>query len=175
MRMKITQDESGFTLIESMIALLVLTTGVVGMASLFLAGMRTATSAPNELVATQKAAEAIESVFSARDAHTATWAQLRNVSDGGIFINGATTLKLSGADGILNTADDGSLESVTLPGVDGTIGTGDDTTQALRGFTREIRIVQLNATLRQVTVTITYPAGSTTQTYALTCLISQYA
>lgn len=170
-----TRDESGFTLIESMIALLVVTTGVISMASLFLAGMRTATSAPNELVATQKASEAIESVFSARDAHTATWAQMRNVADGGIFVGGATSMKLAGPDGILNTADDSAEETVTLPGVDGTIGTGDDTTQNLRGFTREIRIVQINTTLRQITVTIRYPAGQTMQSYVLTSLISQYA
>ena len=65
-------SEKGVGLIEALIAMLVLSVGAIGMAGLFLHGMQAATSSPNELVATQKAAEAIESVYSARDSHTIT-------------------------------------------------------------------------------------------------------
>lgn len=167
--------ESGFTLIETMVAMGVLTVGCIGMVSLFLAGMATATSAPNELIATQKAAEAVETVFSARDARIVQWAMLRNQSDGGIFLGGPKPMTLSGADGILNTSDDGAVETMTLPGPDGLFGTGDDKTVSLAGFTREIAITQLTPTLRQITVTITYPAGAMTQRYVLTSLISPFA
>ncbi len=168
-------DQQGFTLVETLIAMLVLTVGVVGMGSAFLAGMQTAAGAPNELVATQKAAEAVESVFSARDSHSITWAQLKNVSAGGIFLNAATNVNLPGPDGIVNTADDGAIESATFPGEDGTLGTADDTTLALKGFSRKIEIVELSASLRQINVTVKYPSRSTIQTYVLTALISQYA
>jgi type II secretory pathway pseudopilin PulG len=168
----------GITLIETMIAMLVLTVGAIGMASLFMYGMQSATSSPNELVATQKAAEAIESVFSARDSHTLTWAQLSNVSAGGIFLDGATPMTTAGLDGVLNTADDGPVESTELPGPDQTLGTEDDTTQTLIGFTREIVISELdpvNPDLRDVTVNIIYQAGTTTRTYSLSALISRFA
>lgn len=171
-------SNSGFTLVETMIAMFVLTVGVVGMASMFLHGMAATTSAPNELIATQKAAEAIESVFAARDSRTVTWAQLRNVADGGVFIGGQTNMYRAGADGILNTADDSAtgIESFQLPGPDGTFGTGDDTSQSLIGFKREIRITnETSVTLRKITVTITYPAGATQKTFTVTALISQFA
>src|SRR5437016_6162032 len=108
--MKRIFSERGVTLIETLIAMLVLTGGAVSLAGAFLYGMQAATSSPNELIATQKAAETIESVFSARDAHTLTWAQLRNVADGGVFLDGAKAMNVAGKDGILNTADDGGVE-----------------------------------------------------------------
>ncbi len=168
--------ESGITLIETMIAMLVLTVGAIGMAGVFLQGMNLAATAPKELVATQKAAEAIESVFGARDSHTVTWDQLRNVSHGGIFVDAATPMKVAGADGVLNTADDGAVESVELPGPDQNLATpADNKTETLTGFTRQITISDLSQILRQVTVTITYQAGATTRTYALTAYISAFA
>jgi hypothetical protein len=169
------------SLIEAMIAMLVLTVGGIGMAAMFLQGMRTAASSPTELVATQKAAEAIESVFSARDSHTITWDQLRN-TDAGIFVKDAQSMMVAGADGILGTADDGEvgaqtgvLETVVLPGPDQTIGTGDDKTETLRGFSREIQISDVTDDLRLITVIIKYPAGATIQSYTLTSYISAVA
>ena len=117
-------EESGFSLVETIISMGVLTVGAIGMAAVFAQGLQSTATSPNELLATQKAAEAIESVFSARDARTLTWAQVRNTADGGIFLGGATDMNLAGADGILNTGDTGeTLESDNL-----------------ERFTREIRI-----------------------------------
>ena len=171
------EDEAGITLVETLIAILVLTVGAVGMAATFLHGMKVAGSSPAELTATQKAAEAVESVYSARDSHTITWAQLRNVSDGGIFVDGATEIRTGGDDGIINTGDDGEvLESVTLPGPDQNLETAaDNRIETLAGFTREIRIEDVSSVLRSLTVVITYKAGSTTQTYTLTTYISAFA
>lgn len=167
--------ERGVSLIETMIAMLVLTVGAIGMASVFLYGMQSAASSPNELIATQKAAEAMESVIAARDSHIFTWAQLRNVSEGGIFLNGAKSMKVAGADGILNTSDDGAVETVLLPGPDQLLGTADDRTETLSGFTREITIVNVTTSLRSIAVTITYQAGSTSRTYTLTGYMSAYS
>lgn len=168
-------SQNGVSLIETMIAMLVLTVGAVGMASVFLYGMQSATSAPNELIATQKAAEAVESVFSARDSHTILWDQLRNVADGGVFLPGPRDMKIAGNDGILNTSDDGAIESVELPGHDQLLGTDDDVTETLNSFTREIAISDLSTTLREITVVITYQAGSVSRRYTLTAVISAFA
>jgi type II secretory pathway pseudopilin PulG len=169
--------ESGITLIETMIAILVLTIGAVGMGATFLHGMRAAGSSPAELTATQKAAEAIESVYGARDSHTITWAQLKNASDGGIFQDGPQDVKTGGDDGIVNTGDDGEVvESVVLPGPDQDLSTAaDNRTETLAGFTREIQIEEISTVLRSLTVIITYKAGASTQTYALTTYISQFS
>jgi hypothetical protein len=168
------QSETGLGLIEAMIAMLVLTVGAVGMASTFLHGMHNVTGSPNELVATQKAAEAVESVYSARDSHTITWDQLRNAAYGGVFKNGPQPLKVSGLDGVINTSDDGEIESVTLPGPDQVMETPDDRVEMLNSFTREIQIrdVPNRTDLRTLTIIITYKSGATTQNYTLSTYIS---
>ena len=153
------QQESGFSLVETIISMGVLTVGAIGMAAVFAQGLQSTATSPNELLATQKAAEAIESVFSARDSRTLTWAQIRNTSDGGIFLGIETDMNLAGADGILQTGDNGeTLESDNL-----------------ERFTRKIHISDLSNDLRSITVTIRYPAGSSMRTYELTAYISTFA
>lgn len=173
--MRAMRGEEGMSLIETVIAVGVLTVGAVGLAAAFVGGMALVVSAPSELVATQKAAEAVESVFGARDSHTVPWEKLLNVADEGIFLDGPQPLKLAGPDGIVNTSDDGAVEEVTLPGLDQTLGTADDRVEVLSRYTRQIRIVELSPVLRSVTVTITYPAGSATKSYTLTAYISAFA
>jgi len=168
-------SESGFSLLETVFAIGILTVGALGMVAVFLQGMNSATSSPGDLTATQKAAEAMESVFSARDSHTLTWAQLRNGSDGGVFLNGPHPLKLAGDDGIVNTSDDGTIETIVLPGRDQMMGTPDDKTQVLSGYTREIQIVDLSADLRAITVIVNYQVGTAYRTYTLTAYISTFA
>lgn len=168
-------SQSGFSLLETVFSLGILTVGALGMVAVFLQGMQSAASSPGDLTATQKAAEAMESVFSARDSHTVTWAQLRNGSDSGIFLNGAQPLKKAGADGIINTSDDGAIETVVLPGRDQLMGTADDKTQVLSDFSREIRIVDLSSDLRAITVIMTYKVGTVARTYTLTAYISTFA
>lgn len=169
------RGDAGFSLVETLVAILVLSVGILGLSQAFVVGVQKALSSPYEVLATQKAAEAVESVFAARDSHTITWAQMKNVADGGVFANLATDMKVAGADGILNTSDDGAVESFTFPGPDGTVGTPDDKTLTLDGFTRQIAIVELSPYLRQITVTISYPVNGQTKTYTVTSLISQYA
>jgi type II secretory pathway pseudopilin PulG len=170
------RSDAGMSLIETLIAILVLTVGAVGMAATFLQGMQFATSSPNELVATQKAAEAMESVFSARDAHTLTWEQLMNEADGGVFKDKPDDLRLAGPDGIVNTRDDGEVEFVWLPGPDDDLRTSpDNRKQALTGFTRQIVIERISKDLRSVTVVIEYPSGAARKKDQLTSYISKYA
>lgn len=170
--------QAGVTLIETLIAMLVLLVGAIGLAGAFLYGIDRTTSAPSETIATQKAAEAIESVFAARDSLAVDWDDLKNASDDGIFLDGPQDMHLAGPDAILNTSDDlmQDIESYTLPGPDGDLATTEDNEVVeLTGFTREIAISELSAVLREITVVITYQAGTTTRTFTLTALISAYA
>lgn len=172
-------SDRGTSLIETAIALGVLSVGALGVAAIFTQGMARTNSSPGDLIATQKAQEAIESVFAARDSHTITWAQLRNVtgtgSDGGIFLDGPLPIKDPGNDGIINTADDGAVETTTYPGRDLAFGTADDISVTLSGFTREIQIRNLTADLRSITVIVTYRDGPAVRRYTLTAYISNYA
>jgi prepilin-type N-terminal cleavage/methylation domain-containing protein len=173
-------NERGFSLIETMIAVGILAVGLLGSAALLAAGLQRIASSPRDLIATQKATEAIESVFSARDTHTLTWAQIRNVhgasgTDGGIFLDGAQGVRAPGADGLIDTEDDGAVESTVYPGADRQFGTADDVTEALSGFTREIRIRDVEANLRSITVIVSYRDGAATRSYTLTAYISSFS
>lgn len=174
----------GFSLMETVFAIGILAVAVLGLAGVMAAGMRHLSGSPSHVVAAQKAAEAVEDVFAARDSHKLTWDRIRNVAgesgdDDGVFVDGAQTMRTAGDDGLVNTGDDPStIETTTLPGPDGLLGTGDDREVALDGFTREINIRDVpneGGQLRSITVTITYNAGSTRQSFTLVTYISSYA
>jgi prepilin-type N-terminal cleavage/methylation domain-containing protein len=183
-------SQRGFSLIETIMALGVLTVGLMGAAAVITQGMQRVSSSPSDLIATQKAAEAIESVFSARDSHVLVWAQIRNVlgssgTDGGVFIDGPQPLKLVGPDGLVNTADDASqpVESMVFPGQDQKMFTADDVTVTLSGYTREIQIrdvpgeLDVNGicNLRSITVIVVYQFAQTSRKYSLVTYISTYS
>jgi len=173
-------SSKGFSLAETVVALGVLTTGVLGAAAVFVTGMQNLTSSPSDVVATQKAAEAMEAVFSARQSGKLTWTQINNVANGGVFLNGAQPLYRAGADGLVNTADDSAagIETVTLPGPDGLLNTVDDKVVTLGGYTRQIQIADVtgeNAQLRVITVTIRFTNGPSVRTYTLQTYISSYS
>ena len=173
-------SSKGFSLAETLIALGVLTTGVLGVAGVLAKGMQHLSSSPADVVVAQKAAQGIEAVFTARDTGKLTWAQIKNKNDGGVFLNGPQKLKKPGADGIVNTLDEDlePVEKVTYPGKDDILGTADDKYVYLDNFTREIAIADVantNGELRSIVVTITYQNGLTTRTYVLKSFISAFS
>ena len=167
----------GFTLIETMIAIAVLSIGVLSLAAVFSEGILSIASSQSDLIAKEKAAEAIESVFTSRATGVLTWNQIRNVSDGGIFKNGPQPLLDPGNDGLINTADDDTSkpDSIVTPGPDGLLGTSDDVVIPLSNFTREISITDRGVNLRQIVVTIRYTVGRLSLQYSLTTYISSFA
>ena len=183
-------SQAGFTLIETVMALGVLTVGLMGAAAVVTTGMSKVTSSPYDLIATQKAAEAVESVFSARDSHVLVWANIRNVlgasgTDGGSFLDGPQPIRLLGSDGLFNTAVGASqpIETMVFPGPDQMMYTADDVTVSLAGYTREINIrdvpgeVDVNgiSNLRSITVTVIFQAGPMQRKYTLVTYISNYS
>lgn len=178
-------SEKGFSLAETMIALGILTVGVMGAAGVLASGMQNLSSSPSDVIVTQKAAQAVEAVFSARDSLKLSWSQIRNErggsgSDGGVFKDGPQPLYAAGTDGLVNTADDSSagIETMTLPGKDQLLGTSDDITQSLTQYQREIEIRDVpneNGELRSIKVTITYQNGPTVRKYVLQSFISAYS
>jgi prepilin-type N-terminal cleavage/methylation domain-containing protein len=158
-------DERGFSLIEVMAAMLILTAGLLPLAGLFTASVQRMTASTPMLMAREKAREAIESVHAARDTGEASWPTIRNVSSGGVFVDGAQPLRAPGADGLVNTADDGTIELLATE------------------FTREILITPLsldsgpgiNPNLREVKVIIRYKTYGNWRQYVMTTYISAYS
>jgi hypothetical protein len=177
--------ESGFTLVETIVSLALLATGLLSVAAVFGSGMKMIGGSSGDLVLVQKATEAIESVFTARDTKVVTWSQIRNIvgdgqSSGGIFKDGAQPIKDPGADGMVNTADDGTVEVARLPGRDNLLNTSDDEFITLSDYTREIEIRDISASLRRIRVIVRYYPGGTgsgaaVQEFILVTYISTYA
>jgi prepilin-type N-terminal cleavage/methylation domain-containing protein len=177
--MRAPDRDSGFTLIEVMVSMVLIAVGAMALAGAVALGARRLTGSQDQLLASQRAAEAAETVFKARDNRVLTWAQIRNVvgasADGGVFLDGAREVREPGADGLCNTADDGAVAAVRKPGPDGLLNTVDDELTPLWGFTREIEIRDVGPSLRQVRVIVRYRTPSGQAQYVLTTYVSQYA
>lgn len=188
------ESERGFTIIETMIAITIMSIGIMTVIAAFATAITATNNAQENLIARQKTLEAMESIYTARNAQQLTFNQIANVSSGGIFTNGSTQLLAAGPDGLVNTSDDVSFpangpcaagpECLVLPGPDGVLGTSDDKAMSLANFTRQIQIspvlesdgVTVNPNLRQVTVTVSYATGGSTavRSYTVNALISNF-
>jgi len=178
-------SQRGFSLLEVLISMVVLTVGMVSLLAVFGTAMAATQDAQEDMIAKQLASESMESILTARDSAQLTWASINNVSNGGVFVDGPMTINLAGADGIVGTADDipAGPELLTLPGPDGIVGTADDQQLSLANFSRTIVISPVvsagstTADLRNITITISYITPqfkAIKKNYVLTSFISQY-
>ena len=152
-------SESGFTLIEVMVASVLLSIGLVVLAQSFTVGFAMVVRAQDNTMAQQKAREVLESVLTGRNTQNLTFDNIDNVGTGaGIFLTALQPLYQPGHDGIIGTADDADagMETITLPGPDGVLGTSDDDVRPLTNYKRQIEITTLTDTLKQIKVTIQY-------------------
>ena len=185
---RLSQDERGFSLIEVMLSMVILTIGLLAMLSVFGIAMAATQTAQENGTAKQLANEAIESILTARETANVTWDQIQNSGSGGIYLPGFLPVNCAGVDGIVGTADDAACGPQILeqPGSTGVYaGTcPPDVCTPLINFQRQIQILPLFPTgsliaiptLRQVTITIQYntPQFKLPRQYVLNTFISQY-
>ena len=176
---KLRHSQSGFTMIETVVAMGVLAIGVLSLVAMLADSLAYMQSSQWDYIAQQEAAKTIESIFTARDMGQATWASICNIGNGPscAFTAVPTQLCAAGPDGILGTADDNcaAIDSILQPGADGTFTA--PTLQPLSTFTRTIAIrpVAGVANLNSITVTINYRAGRFFRQYVLTTNISNFS
>jgi prepilin-type N-terminal cleavage/methylation domain-containing protein len=195
------QTQRGFTLIETMIAIVIMSVGLLAVMASFGTAIAATASAQEDLIARHKALDAMESIYTARNSQQLPFTSINNVAAGGIFLSGPQPMLCAGADGIVGTADDapctapdtgaacpGGVECLVLPGPDGVLGEGppnDDVVFSLSNFTRSITFNNvflpaaqgggINTNLIGVTITITYiKPGWPARTYTVNGLISSY-
>jgi prepilin-type N-terminal cleavage/methylation domain-containing protein len=177
---------SGFSLLEVVISMAVLTIGLVSLLGVFCLAMASTQDTQQDMIAKQLANESLESIVTARNTAQLQWTSILNVSDGGIFLNGYQPMYKAGADGILGTADDvsgGGYQTITEPGPDGIYGTSDDIVLGLNNYQRQIQILpvtdnngNVSATLRAINISIRYSTPRTVapKTYTLSSFVSAY-
>ena len=190
----VKSDQRGFSLIEVMISVAILTIGLLAMIGTFVTALQSTRWAQEDLIAKQKAMEALESIYTARNTSQLSFAQIANISGGGIFTDGYTQMLAAGNDGLVGTADDANfpangpcaagVENIRLPGPDGILGNADDTCMSLSTFSRQILVSQVlqqpgnvpNPNLKQITINVQYfrPGMRAPRVYTVQALMSSY-
>ncbi len=172
--------QQGFALLETLIAIVVLMIGLLAVLATFAMAIGNTNSVQLDSIARQKATEALESIFTARQTSQITFAKIQNVGAGtGIFTTGFNPMTDPGPDGLDGTGDDVPAAPIRLPGPSGVITgrTPPDVLVNLGNFTRQIQIANVpgNPNIRQITVTVRYPVPQGWfKSYQVQALISSY-
>jgi prepilin-type N-terminal cleavage/methylation domain-containing protein len=183
--------DRGFSLIEVMFSMAIMTIGLVSLLGVMGLAMASTSTSEQNAIAKRLANEAMESILTARETDQVQWSNIANgncaVGTGcttGIFLAPAQPINCAGADGIVGTSDDAACGPVVLdqPGPNGVFmnscPAGPDICIPLTNYTRTIAISQYgaDANLNNVTITVTYtnPQLKVPQNYVLNTLISQY-
>jgi type II secretory pathway pseudopilin PulG len=172
-------EQQGFALLETLIAIVVLMIGLLAVLATFAMAVGNTTSVQNDSIARQKGAEAVESIYTARQTGQITFDKIQNKGTGnGIFTVGFTAMTDAGPDGLDNTGDDVPAVPIRLPGPSGVIkNTTEDVLVDLGNFTRQVAIADVpgNPNIRQITVSVRYPVPQGWyKTYQVQSLIASY-
>ena len=163
-RRRADPSEAGFSLLEMVIAITILSIGLLGVASAI--GYAIVASNHGRSITNTKllAVSMLEQMETLRDTNNLTFGQIANV--GQVSNTGAVKVFLGfqpgfqqvsinpGPDGIFGTADD-----LIDAGTDGIFGTRDDFVNpnlALVGVTRQVQITNLSSKLKKIQVTVGY-------------------
>ncbi|HEV7472945.1 MAG TPA: prepilin-type N-terminal cleavage/methylation domain-containing protein [Pyrinomonadaceae bacterium] len=176
------ESEGGFSLLEMVIAITLLTVGLLGVASAI--GYAMVASNHGRSITNTKllAVSILEQMETLRDTNNLTFGQIANVGfvdDHGAVKNfagfqpGFQQVSINpGPDGIFGTVDD-----LIDAGVDGHFGgnPNDDFVNpnlALVGVTRQIQITDLSARLKKIQVTIKYEVSGVTKDLVATSYLN---
>jgi type II secretory pathway pseudopilin PulG len=158
-------SESGVTILEMVVAMLILTVGLLGLAASIGYAVTVSNKGRNLTNTKLLVVSLLEQMETLRNTEQLTFGQIANqgqVDNTGAprtFVGFPTAFQpLSinpGPDGIFGTDDD-----MISPGPDNIYGNSDDlidTTWAVPGYERQISVTNLSANLKRVQVTLRYP------------------
>lgn len=166
-------DSSGFSLIETTIALVVLLVGILATLTAVSFGVLSMQESEKRSLAKEVARSTMETIFSIRDLQAFdpqtgepyNWNSIKvnNGSNGGIFLSGWRPIRENpGDDGIFGTPDDACPASSSC-----TVGTYTNNSPIVNGLDRQIEIFDITENnvvrKRRITVRVRYPIGQLTR------------
>ena len=161
-----TDFEAGFSLIETICALLILTIGLIGTAAALTYAFEYGTTSRNVGSAKLIITSTMEEIESLRNTRRLNFAQIANVADvdnvgaknpfAGFSVDYRPIALEPGLDGVNGTPDD-----MMEPGPDGTLGTPDDVENVAlsrSGYMRRITItpLPLDPTIKKIEIKVRY-------------------
>jgi hypothetical protein len=170
---KAKSSQAGTSIMETLVAAVVLTIGILSVATVFSSSLEIIALAQADTVARNQAQAMIEGIFASRNTGALPFAAIQNqsVAPGvGIFKDGMAQALQAGPDGVMNTADDGPALEV---GPDG---------KPLSNFQRQIAIstvflqdgVSPDPNERKVQVWVQYRIGRMVRTYTQVTYVSTF-
>jgi hypothetical protein len=162
---RIPSSQAGVTILEMVIAMLVLTVGLLAMAGSIGYAVTVSNKGRNVTNTKLLVVSLLEQMETLRNTQELTFGQIANagavdntgaVKDFAGFPVGFQPISINpGPDGIWGTSDD-----LINPGADNIYGTSDDFTDpswGIAGYSREVVISNLNPNLKRIQVTVRYP------------------
>jgi type II secretory pathway pseudopilin PulG len=160
------RSEAGVTILEMVVAMLILTVGLLGLAASIGYAVTVSNKGRNLTNTKLLVVSLLEQMETLRNTEQLTFGQIAN--QGSVdnppgstnpfigFPTGFQQLSINpGPDGIFGTSDD-----LISPGPDNIYGNSDDivdSTWAVGGYQRQITITNLSANLKRIQVTVRYP------------------
>ena len=146
-------DQAGFSLLEAVVAICILTIGLVGTAAAITYALQFSAISQNVTKSKLLLMSSIEQVESLRNSRRLEYKQIANT---GAVNNTDTVNNFSG----FSTGFQPITEN---PGADGVFGTADDVPAATPSpYTRQIIITELSASIKKVQVIVRYPGKGDT-------------
>jgi Tfp pilus assembly protein PilE len=160
--------QAGFTMLEMVVAMMVLMVGLLALASAVGYALSVSNSGRNVTNTKLLVVSVLEQMENLRNTRELTFGQLANTNEvdntgstvafGGFLAGLQDVTKTPGPDGIYGTADD-----KTSPGPNGTYGDSDDvpndSSLVVAGYKRQIAVTVLDTGLKKIEVTLQYPGG----------------
>lgn len=176
--MKKKQNEAGFSYIETMIAIVILSVGILGSLSALTFGVLSVRESEMKTKAKELAGSSVETIFAVRDLKSdgaiSSWDKIavNNGSNSGIFLDDWRPVRENpGYDGIYGTADDACPAGNSC-----TVGGYTNSSSVIQGFQRRVEITDIveNGVVkkRRLNVRIRYPIGNLFREEAVATIIA---
>lgn len=150
-----SRNQTGFTLVEAVFAIFILTIGLVGTAAAITYALQYGAISRNVTKAKLMVVASFEEVESLRNSRRLDYKQIANV--GGVDNDGVSNP--------FNGFSTGFREIPGNPGTDGVYGTADDiadTSPSRNGFSRQITITNISTSIKKIEVRVRYPGNGET-------------
>jgi hypothetical protein len=168
---RLRRKEAGFTLLEAVFAIFILTIGLVGTAAAITYALQLGAISRNVTKSKLLVVASFEEIESLRNSRRLDFKQITNIGNvdntgSARNFNGFNTgfnaiSSEPGFDGVFGTNDDLSIS----PGPDGVFGTSDDVTDPsfIRdGYSRQIKITNISKSIKKVEIKVRYPGNAGT-------------
>ncbi|KND48103.1 MAG: putative Type IV pilus pilin [Parcubacteria bacterium C7867-006] len=179
MKLKIKKYSKGFTLVESLVAIGILSLSIAATFTAVQAGLKTSIAAKDQITAFYLAQEALEYVKNIRDENalhalngTATWLTgLSAISTDPCYFGKICRIDVGQSSVSECTLGTGTCPNLNKDSTSGLYGYSSGTTWSTTSFNREIQLTSVSADSITVTIRVRWVSGGSNKTFTVNGLV----